>query len=229
MADMIRHARFFDQMTQDKLDTAVQTRLTRNRDITELWVLTRNRSGLFADLTKAISSCGATIAGAKLHTGEKGQVFNVFYLQNTEKLAFGRQSQHALETLRKRAQRAALGDVKDMVIPKPISSRRAGAIPVKSRVKFVKNESGDVTILEIEGRDRPGLLSDIASIFRDNELEVLSAHIEVVGTRAIDAFYLCLPGTVDGRARNCALPKAVRKTLKQQITDLLSPQISKAA
>ena len=86
-----------------------------------------------------------------------------------------------------------------------------------------------MTILEIEGRDRPGLLSDIASIFRDNELEVLSAHIEVVGTRAIDAFYLCLPGTVDGRAKNCALPKAVRKTLKEQITDLLSPQISQAA
>jgi len=229
MADMIRHARFFHQVSQDNLGTAVQTRLTRNRDITELWVLTRNRSGLFADLTKAISSCGATITGARLHTGEKGQVFNVFYLQNTEKLAFGRQSQHALETLRKRAHRAALGDVKDMVIPKPITSRRAGAIPVKPRVRFVKNDSGDVTILEIEGRDRPGLLSDIASIFRDNELEVLSAHIEVVGTRAIDAFYLCLPGTVDGRARNCALPKAVRKTLKEQITDLLSPQISQAA
>jgi len=114
---MLRHARFFDQVVQDGVQTAVQTRLALKRDITELWVLTQDRTGLFVDLSKAISSSGATITGARLDSTDEGRVMNVFYLQNTEGLAFGRQSSHALEVLRKRAQRAAEGEVESILIP----------------------------------------------------------------------------------------------------------------
>ncbi len=223
MADLIRHARFFNQVTEDGVESAVQTRLTRDRDITELWVLTRDRSGLFADLTKAISSSGASIVGAHLNTSDSGRVMNVFYLQNAEGLAFGRQSNHALELLRKRAQRAAEGDVTNLTIQKARESRRAGAIPVKPLVKFPNNKSEGTTILEIQGRDRPGLLHDIATVLSDANVEVLSAHIEVVGTTAIDSFYLCVPG------KDCALPESIKKTLKSRLTDLLMPQDAQAA
>ncbi len=223
MADLVRHARFFDQVTQDGATHAIQTRLTRNRDITELWVLTRNRAGLFADLTKAISSCGASITGAQLNTSDFGLVMNVFYLQNTEGLAFGRQNNHALELLRKRAQRAAEGDIDHLTIPKARESRRAGAIPVKPYVRFPKNKSLETTILEIQGRDRPGLLHDIATILSEANVEVLSAHIEVVGTTAIDSFYLCVPG------HDRALPDTTKKTLKNQLKTLLTPQEAQVA
>jgi [protein-PII] uridylyltransferase len=223
MADLIRHARFFDQVTEDGVETAVQTRLTRKRDITELWVLTRDRSGLFADLTKAISSCGASIVGALLNTSDSGRVMNIFYLQNTEGLAFGRQSNHALELLRKRAQSAAEGDVENLSIQQARKSLRAGAIPVKPKVRFPKNKSSDTTILEIQGRDRPGLLHDIATILSEAEVEILSAHIEVVGTTAIDSFYLCIPG------QDCELPERTKKTLKNRLKALLMPQDAQAA
>ena len=61
MADLVRHARFFDQTLEAGHDTAVQTRRDRTHDITELWVLTRDRAELFADVTRAISACGASI------------------------------------------------------------------------------------------------------------------------------------------------------------------------
>ncbi len=215
MADLLRHARFFDQSVEAGHDIAVQTRRDRGRDITELWVLTRDRAELFADVTRAISACGASIIGARLHTGENGRVMNVFYLQNPDGQAFGRQSDHALETLRRRARKAAEGDTEGMKIPTPIKSRRAGAIPVKPKVKYLDSASADATIIEMEARDRPGLLCHLAEALRDEDIDVLSAHIEVVGEKAVDVFYVRCRGS-DGN-----LPEKRRKALRKILLDVL--------
>jgi [protein-PII] uridylyltransferase len=215
MVDLVRHARFFDQSLEAGHDTAVQTRRDRARDITELWVMTRDRASLFADVTRAISACGASIIGARLHTGENGRVMNVFYLQNPDGHAFGRQSDHALETLRRRARKAAEGDTQGMKIPTPLKSRRAGAIPVKPKVRYSDAASGDITIIDMEARDRPGLLCHLAEALRDEDIDVLSAHIEVVGEKAVDAFYVRCRGS-DGN-----LPEKRRKALRKILLDVL--------
>ena len=215
MVDLVRHARFFDQSLEAGHDTAVQTRRDRPRDITELWVMTRDRASLFADVTRAISACGASIIGARLHTGENGRVMNVFYLQNPDGHAFGRQSDHALETLRRRARKAAQGETKGMKIPTPLKSRRAGAIPVKPKVRYSDAASGDITIIDMEARDRPGLLCHLAEALRDEDIDVLSAHIEVVGEKAVDAFYVRCRGS-DGN-----LPEKRRKALRKILLDVL--------
>ena len=51
MENLVRHARFFDLALESGEDVSVQTRVDKPRDVTELWVLTRDRVGLFADLT----------------------------------------------------------------------------------------------------------------------------------------------------------------------------------
>ena len=224
MTELMLHARFFDQVLEAGQATAVQTRRDRSNDITELWVLAQDRRELFADITRAISSCGASIAGARLHTGDEGQVMNVFFLQNPDGHAFGRKSDHALETLRRRARKAAEGDTDQMKIPKPIKSRRAGAIPIKPKVKFLDNASGDSIIIEMEARDRPGLLCHLAEALRDADIDVLSAHIEVVGAKAVDAFYV----RKHGESGN--ISEAERKALKAKLLDVLELKpVKKAA
>ena len=190
MADLIRHGRFFDGILKSGLDYGVQTRLDRPRDITELFVMGRNRAGLFADLAKAMSASGAQIVGARLHTGRNGRVMDVFYLQNTEGLAFGRKNPHILEMLRQRTVKALEGHTAGLKISADRPSRRAAAIPVKPIAKIIDTEENGVFIIEIEGRDRKGLLYDLAQTLLRHQLDVRSAHIEVVGTRAIDAFYV---------------------------------------
>ena len=223
MMKLMLHARFFDQVIEAEQTTAVQTRRDRSNDITELWVLTQDRPELFADITRAISSTGASIAGARLHTGADGQVMNVFYLQNPDGQAFARESDHALETLRRRARRAAEGDTSDMKIPAHIKSRRAGAIPIKPKVKFLDSASGDSIIIEMEGRDRPGLLCHLAEALRDMKIDVLSAHIEVVGAMAVDVFYVRNDGP-DGH-----ISEAQRKTISNKLLEVLELKVSKKA
>jgi [protein-PII] uridylyltransferase len=46
------------------------------------------------------------------------------------------------------------------------------------------------TLVEVYGRDRPGLLYDIASVLRDEGLAVRSAKINTYGLKALDVFYV---------------------------------------
>ncbi|MBC6413233.1 MAG: [protein-PII] uridylyltransferase, partial [Hyphomonadaceae bacterium] len=189
LVELARHARFYDMAIKSGTDRAVHTRFAQHRDIAEIWTLTRNRPGLFADIARAISVPGAQVTGAELHTGLNGRVMNVFYLQNAGHTAFGRLDEALLDMLRKRVEASITGDLNKMRVQDRQPTRRERAIPVASKVKLVPMESGQF-IVETESRDRPGLLHDIACVLRDSGLDVLSAHIEVVGTRAIDAFYV---------------------------------------
>ena len=196
MADHVRHARFFDQILKEGLDEAVNTRLNKPQDNTELWVLTYDRPGLFSDLTYAISASGAQIMSARLHTSPSKRVLNVFYLQNSDNQAFGRVDMRKLTSLKKMIERALTGDRENLKISTGRISRRAAAIPAKPRVNIMR-ETSQNTIIEVEGRDRPGLLYELADCLKLADVNVLSAHIEVVGTNAIDAFYVDLPESFD--------------------------------
>jgi len=211
---LVRHSRFFDSVAASKMDYGVHTRVHKPDDITELWVLTRDRIGLFADLSGVIASCGAQIVGARLHTGQDNRVMDVFYLQNALGLAFGRVNSHVLENLRRRITHVISGNSADIHVPPSKITRRAAAIPVAPAVKFIeKGVADNQTILEIEGRDRAGLLFAIGNTLLQENISVLSAHIEVVGNKAIDAFYVKGP---DGR-----LSSSMKKRLRQKLLDTL--------
>ncbi|MDR3508394.1 MAG: ACT domain-containing protein, partial [Caulobacteraceae bacterium] len=51
--------------------------------------------------------------------------------------------------------------------------------------------SEDASVVEITGRDRPGLLGALAHTLADAGLSILSAHVDNYGERAVDVFYVC--------------------------------------
>jgi [protein-PII] uridylyltransferase len=209
--DQFRHAAFFSEAADAGAKHYVATRLNRPVDITELWVLTEDRAHLFADLTGAIAASGASITGAHLHTGEDTLVFNVFYLQNPEGLAFGRKNPNRRDSLEAITAEAAQGKISTFKLPDAIPSRRAAAIPIRPRVSVDPIDDGN-SLIEVVGRDRPGLLFNLAQIFNDHALSVRSAHIEVLGPKAIDAFYVSHAPGVD--LKNSSLPGDLLATLK---------------
>lgn len=222
MPDFARHARFIEKVSggSDGIVDAVHTRVNRPHDATELWVMCADRRGLFADIAQVIASCGASVTGARLHTGPveddgKAQVFNVFYLQNADFKAFGSRNETARQLLTRRTEAILGGDPTIPTIPTALGSRRAEAIPVKPKVRFSDSASGNTTIIEVEGRDRPGLLSGIAAVLRDHNLEVLSAHIEGVGEKAVDAFYVRRQGIDAG------IPDRMRRRVRADLKSIL--------
>jgi [protein-PII] uridylyltransferase len=77
----------------------------------------------------------------------------------------------------RRASRALLG-------------RRMRAIHVPPRVVIDNHASNAHTVLEVNGRDRPGLLHDVTAAISEQGLQIASAHVTTYGVRAVDVFYV---------------------------------------
>lgn len=172
-----------------KFNNFVRTHLNRPKDITELWVLAKDRKNLFSDLAGAIAISGASVTGAQLHTSDDGIVFNIFYLQNSEGLAFGRKTPARLTKLESNTLKALKNGLGGANIPQGSPSRRAKAIPIHPRASFAATGKTSA-MLEVTGRDRPGLLYDLGTVLGQHNLSIRSAHVEVLGPKAIDVFYV---------------------------------------
>jgi [protein-PII] uridylyltransferase len=71
-------------------------------------------------------------------------------------------------------------------------------------------------VIEVSGRDRPGLLAALARILAEAELSIQSAHIDNYGARAVDAFYV---DGGDGKLVDPQRSAAVRARLLEALED----------
>ena len=56
--------------------------------------------------------------------------------------------------------------------------------------RLLKALSERLTVVEVSGRDRPGLLYDLTSALSDLSLDIASAHVTTFGEKAVDVFYV---------------------------------------
>jgi [protein-PII] uridylyltransferase len=61
---------------------------------------------------------------------------------------------------------------------------------VAPRVLIDNNASATHTVIEVNARDRPGLLYDITRTLADLRLSVTTARISTFGERTVDVFYV---------------------------------------
>jgi [protein-PII] uridylyltransferase len=66
---------------------------------------------------------------------------------------------------------------------------RAAAFDIIPSVSIDNDASDEASVIEVSGRDRPGLLGAIADALAEAGLSIQSAHIDNYGERAVDAFY----------------------------------------
>ncbi len=58
------------------------------------------------------------------------------------------------------------------------------------RVVIDNRASNTHTVVEVNGRDRPGLLHDVTAAITDQGMQIASAHVSTYGVRAVDVFYV---------------------------------------
>jgi [protein-PII] uridylyltransferase len=67
---------------------------------------------------------------------------------------------------------------------------RVAAFEVAPRVIIDNSSSNKQTVIEINGRDRVGLLHDLTEALFELNLNIASAHVTTFGEKAIDVFYV---------------------------------------
>ena len=161
------------------------------RNVTGAVVAAKDRLGLFADLAACLTIVGANVVGARVYTSRTGQALDVFQLQDAAGGPFGHGADITLRKLAGALEAAAKGEALAFEPRRPSDFARAAAFAVPAAVA-VDNEASDAaTVVEVSGRDRPGLLEELARILAGARLQVLSAHVDGYGERAVDAFYVC--------------------------------------
>jgi len=61
---------------------------------------------------------------------------------------------------------------------------------VEPRVLINNNASDTFTVIEVNGRDRPGFLHVVTRALTRMNLQIATAHITTYGERAVDVFYV---------------------------------------
>lgn len=165
-------------------------------DRTVLFVSAPDRVGLFARLTQAIGALDAHTVAAQVFTGPSGRIVDVFVLEDGDGHPFAKDDRHRLDRLEKMIFTAISPDV-DIPEPSLRQNQRKAAFIVQPRVAISDDASQAYTVIDVSGRDRPGLLSDVSKVLANAGISIISAHVGSYGERVFDAFYVELPDGFD--------------------------------
>ncbi len=179
-----------------KGETRVDISIDESQSATVIIVYTPDKSGLFATLCGALSAEGANIMRAYINTvvDEKDGTrlaVDRFIIQNPTGLPFRQESRQ--DDLRQSIL-SAINDTLDIESKiagyrQPLSKKDL-VFNITPNIRLNNEASGTDTVVEIDARDRHGLLYDITTVLRDQGLDIRAAKINTQGLRAIDAFYI---------------------------------------
>lgn len=190
--DRMKHAALMRKADKEKSLFTIETKSDPFRSVTEVIVYTADHPGLFSRITGAMSVSGANIVDAKIHTTTDGMALDTFFIQDSEGKVYDQRGR--MKKLRQAIEDTLQGARKPHL---EIIDRREASLP--SRTEIFKVQPGVIldnkasnthTVIEVRGRDRPGLLAGLTRTLFNLSLSISSAHIATYGERAVDVFYV---------------------------------------
>ncbi len=159
----------------------------------EAVVAAPDRPGLLADLAAAAAAAGASVRLLHAMLAD-GRALDFFVFAPIKDGVAQRETEF-LTGLSERLRAGAAGRLDAEGAPRPLLGDRRGLFRVAAKVRVDAEAIAGQTLIEVEGRDRPGLLKDLARALTEDGVAIRSAHIATYGAKACDAFYV---GPADG-------------------------------
>jgi [protein-PII] uridylyltransferase len=160
-----------------------------DRDATRVCFVMADHPGIFSRMCGALALVGANIVDARTFTSKDGYATAAFWVQDSEGSPF---EAARLPRLRKMIERTLAGEV---IAGKEIQTRdklkkRERAFRVPTSITFDNEGSEIYTIIEVDTRDRPGLLYDLTHTLANSNVYIASAVIATFGEQVVDTFYV---------------------------------------
>ena len=185
-----RHARLMREAEASGAPLTVEKRVDPYRSVTEITLYTADHPGLFSRIAGALAVSGANIVDAKIITMSNGMALDTFWVQDSIGGPFDRPDK--LAKLAVVFENVLSGDLKphrELAHP-PAFPSRTRVFTVTPRVLLDNKASGSHTVIEVNGRDRPGLLFEVTRALTGLNLQVSSAKISTYGEKVVDVFYV---------------------------------------
>jgi [protein-PII] uridylyltransferase len=185
-----RHARLIREAEATGAPLTVEKRVEAHRSVTEITLYTADHPGLFSRIAGALAVSGANIVDAKIVTMSNGMALDTFWVQDPAGGPFERPDK--LAKLAVVFEKVLSGDLKphlEFARPPAFPSRTL-VFTVAPRVLVDNKASASHTVIEVNGRDRPGLLFELTRALTGLNLQVSSAKISTYGEKVVDVFYV---------------------------------------
>ena len=145
-------------------------------------------AGAVLPICAGLAAAGASIVDARIHTTKDGMALDNLLVQDSPAAALCRPAAAGA------AGQGGRGGARRRGNAGAARARRCRAAAPPSTfapsVVVAEQASTRTTVVEVNARDREGLLARLALAIHGQGLQVRSAHIATYGERAVDVFYL---------------------------------------
>ena len=206
-------AKLLRDLTEDEI--AIDLAIDEDRDATRACFALADHPGIFSRLAGALALVGANVVDARTYTSKDGFATAAFWIQDSDGHPY---EADRLPRLRQMIHKTLKGEV---VATEAIQSRdkikkRERAFRVPTHITFDNEGSEIYTIIEVDTRDRPGLLYDLTRTLANNNIYINSAVIATYGEQVVDTFYV--KDMFGLKFYSDAKQKALEKKLRQAIS-----------
>ena len=160
-----------------------------DRDATRACFVMPDHHGIFSRLAGALALVGANVVDARSYTTKDGYITDAFWIQDSEGNAY---EASKLPRLRQMIEKTLRGEViaRDALKSRDKVKKREKAFRVPTHITFDNDGSEIYTIIEVDTRDRPGLLYDLARALAGANVYIANAVIATYGEQVVDTFYV---------------------------------------
>ncbi|MCB6179012.1 [protein-PII] uridylyltransferase [Rhodobacter sp. Har01] len=160
-----------------------------DRDATRACFALADHPGIFSRLAGALALVGANVRDARTYTSKDGYATPVFWVQDAE----GKPYEAArLPRLTQMIDKTLKGEViaRDALKDRDKVKKREREFRFPTHIMFDNEGSEIYTIIEVDTRDRPGLLYDLTRTLASSNISIVSAVIATYGAQVVDTFYV---------------------------------------
>ncbi|MEM7074779.1 MAG: [protein-PII] uridylyltransferase [Pseudomonadota bacterium] len=215
----------FAQLLRDLKDDeiGIDLHLDEDRDATRACFALSDHPGIFSRLSGALALVGANVVDARTYTTKDGFAVAAFWIQDADGHPY---ESERMPRLKQMINKTLRGEVvaSHAMKKRDKLKKRERAFRVPTHITFDNDGSDIYTIIEVDTRDRPGLLYDLARTMADVNVYINSAVIATYGEQVVDTFYvkdmfgLKFHSTAKQRSLEKRLRSAIEKGAENAVT-----------
>jgi [protein-PII] uridylyltransferase len=207
-------ARLLTDITDDEI--RIDLHPDADRDATRAAFALADHPGIFSRLAGALALVGANVVDARTYTSKDGWATAVFWVQDADGRPYEAQR---LPRMRSMIDKTLRGEVvtRDAMADRDRVKKREREFRFPTHITFDNEGSEIYSIIEVDTRDRPGLLYDLTRTLAANNIYIASAVIATFGAQVVDSFYV--KDMFGLKLHTKSKQEALERKLRQAIVD----------
>ena len=185
----IEHAKILKDKDSKNISLEIYSKKNTNNNTTTITLIGPDYPNLLETLAGACSLYDANIIDAQIETTIDGIAIDTISVSRDFQ---DQDEDRRIIRISDCIKKSLSGELSlDREISKKVTKiRYEKTFKVSNKVNITNEFSNNSTVIEIEGRDRPGLLYQIANTLKETNINIKSAHIVTFGEKANDIFYI---------------------------------------